>query len=201
MKYLILLMSVFVFSAMSLKSQSPIKQKIEMRIDSIGDAQVKVSMTMTASQWQTWVQSIGNNPAMLKRSMERELPGYFLTDYKLEKNDMERSFDFSFKAYGVCEVDKNGKWIVTTDQKNPDVTELSERKYMMVYTDPVSSIQQTQIIAFPEEANNLSIEQDAFGKTQFEFDMASTSGGINFSMWGGILLCLVGGGWLVKVLV
>lgn len=200
MRRLTLFVSLLVFTTLVLHAQSPLKQKIEMRIDSIGDAQVKVSMSMNANQWQMWLQSVGNNPALLKRNMERQLPGYFLADYNLEKNDMERSFEFSFTAYGVCEVDKNGKWLVTTDQKDPDVTQLSDRKYMMVFTDPTSNLQQTQIIAFPEEAQNVQIEKDAFGKTQFEFDMDSPSGSLNFSLWGGIVLCLIGGGWLIKQL-
>lgn len=200
MRHFTLLVTLLIFTALTQHAQSPLKQKLEMRIDSIGDAQVKVSMEMNASQWQTWLQSVGNNPALLKRNMERQLPGYFLTDYNLEKNDMERSFTFSFKAYGVCEVDKNGKWLVATDQKDPDVTQLSDRKYMMVYTDPASNLQQTQIIAFPAQAKNVQVEKDAFGKTQFEFDMDNPSGSLNFSLWGGILLCLIGGGWLVKQL-
>lgn len=200
MKRLIIFL-LFASATTFLQAQEPLKQKIEMRIDSIGDAMVTVSMQMNANQWQMWLNSVGNNPAILKRNMERTLPGYFLTDFNLEKNDMERSFVFKFKAYGVCDVDKKGKWIVTTDQKDPDVTKLDDKKYMMVYTDMSSNVQQTQILDFPDEADNISIEKDAFGQTQFEFDMATANGDINFLFWGGIMLCVVGGGWLVKELV
>ena len=200
MKKIILFIALIV-PALLVQAQEPLKQKIDMRIDSIGDAMLKVSMTMNANQWQMWVQSVGNNPALLKRSMERELPGYFLDDFNLEKNDMERSFEFSFKAYGVCQVDKKGRWIVTTDQKNPDITELTDHKYMMVYTDAVNNLQQTQIIEFPSEATDISVEEDAFGKTQFEFDMDATKGGVNYLFLGGIVLCVIGGGWMVKELV
>lgn len=200
MKRAILFLALIV-PALLVQAQEPMKQKIDMRIDSIGDALIKVSMTMNANQWQMWVQSVGNNPALLKRSMERTMPGYFLDDFNLEKNDMERSFEFSFKAYGVCQVDKKGRWIVTTDQKDADITQLTDHKYMMVYTDLASNIQQTQIIEFPSERKDISVETDAFGMTQFEFDMDATQGGMNYMFWGGILLCVVGGGWMVKELV
>lgn len=188
----------FLVMALFVWSQEPIKQKLEMRLDSVGNANIKVTMELNASQWQIWLQSTGNNPAMLKRQMERSLPAYFLDDFELKKDDMKRTFAFTFNAYGVCKVDKKGRWILTTDQKDPDITELSDRKYMMMYTEMASNLQQTQIITFPDEASNISIEKDAFGKTQFVFDMNTPGSGFSYLLWGGIALCLIGGGWIVR---
>ena len=183
--------------AMGLMAQTePLKQKLEIRLDSIGNANFKDSMTMNATQWQVWLHSVGNNPAVMKRMMERALPGYFLDDFDLQKNDMERSFEFIFKAYGVCEIDRHGKWIMNTEEKNADITTLSERKFMMVTMDTENNIQNTQYLDFPKEAKNIIISQDAYDNTQFEFDMASPGPQKGWMLWSGIGLLLLGGGWL-----
>jgi len=194
MKKIVFTSLVFLFSLLSAQSQE-MKQKLEMRIDSLGDARIIASMTMNASQWQGFIQTEGNNPALMKRSMERALPGYFLDNFEMKKNDMERSFEFSFKAYGVCQVNKKGKWIVNTEQKNPDITSLTDHKYMMVINDEETKIQITQFIEFPKNAKNIILSKDAFEKAQFEFDM-NTSGATNaFPFWAGIALALIGAVW------
>ncbi len=175
-------------------------QKIDMKIDSLGNAKINVSMTMTATQWQVWLQTIGNNPAIMKREIERSMPAYFLGDYKLEKNDMERSFNVSLMAYGVCEVDKRGNWTIDTDQKDANLTEITDHKYMLVSTPPElgGNIQQTFTIDFPEAAKNIKVDKDTFGKTIFKFDMENSTAGFNLMLWAGVLLLLIGGSWLVK---
>lgn len=182
-----------------IQAQEMLKTKMEMRIDSIGDAIIKVSTTMNAQQWQMWSQTYGNNPALLKRSMEKELPGYFLDNYNLEKNDMDRSFTFTFKAYGACNVNKKGIWIVNTDQKKPDLTKITDYKYMMVSNDMENGLQETVVIEFPESARNIEEAKDAFDKTQFEFEMKGGEAGINWMLWIGILLAAAGGGWAVFI--
>lgn len=188
---------VMLLYAFVLHAQELLKPKMELRIDSVGNAQIKVSMSLNANQWQVWTQSIGNNPALLKRNMERELPGYFLDNFNLVKNDMERSFVFTFNAYGVCMVNKKGIWIVGTDQKNPDITKISDRKYMMVSTDVMNNLQQTQIIEFPLSAINIREAKDAYNKTQFEFEMGVPRTGLNMIFWIGVLLTVMGGGLII----
>ena len=185
-------------ASMSLYSQS--QQKIEMKIDAVGNAKITVSMTMNAQQWQLWNSNYGNNQSGLKRELERSMPAYFMDDFKLEKDDMNRSYTLSLNAYGVCEINKRGKWIVDTDQKNAQLTELTTHKYMLVSSPPEygGQLQQTFIIELPEDAKGIKIDKDAFEKTIFRFDMDAPSSGFNLMRWAGILLIVVGGGWAGK---
>jgi hypothetical protein len=193
--FLILLIVFWVFPLLA--QIEPLRQRIDMRIDSIGNAYMKVSMTMNAGQWQMWLQSGGNNPAIMKRTMERALPGYFLDEFNLVRNDMERSFEFSFKAYGACQVNRRGKWIVNTEQKNAEITTLTDRKYMMASMDAMNNLQITQFLDFPSEARNITISKDAYDRTQFEFDMDSPAHKTGATFWIGLLLILSGSGWLL----
>lgn len=187
---------VFVFALILFSGYGQqMQQKIEMRIDSIGNAKVAVSMNMNAQEWQSWLAGVGSNPAILKREIERSMPTYFLDDFDLKKNDMERSFSLTFKAYGVCNIDKRGNWILETDQKNANLTELTEHKYMLVSSPPEfgGTMQQTFIVEFPKAAHNIDIDKDAFGESVFKFKMKDSSSGINYLRWAGIALIVVGG--------
>lgn len=198
MKKLFLLTAAILLLANTLSmGQQQMKQHITMRLDSIGNATITLSMKMNAASWQMWLQTYGNNPAALKRQMEQEMPAYFLDDFKLEKKDMDRSFVFSVKAYGVCKVDKQGNWILETDEKNVELTKLSDQKYMYVATPPEfgGQVQQTNIIEFPEEAQGIDIGTDAYGKTQFKFKMEQSSSGVDGLRWAGILMLLTGAVW------
>lgn len=175
-------------------------QNIEMNIDRLGNANMKVAMKMNAQQWQMWNSNFGNNPAALKREIERSMPSYFLDDFKLEKEDMKRSFELTVKAYGVCKIDKRGNWSFETDEKDANLTELTKTKYMLVSSPPEygGQLQQTFIVNFPEEAFEIEVDEDSYGETVFEFKMKEPSQGVNILRWAGILFVLIGGGWAGK---
>lgn len=194
-----LLLSIFLLNALLLYSQQS-QQNIEMKIDKIGNAKVTVSMKMTALQWQQWNGMFGNNPSALKREIERSMPAFFVDDFKFEKDDMNRSFTLSLNAYGACKIDKRGKWIMETDQKDAQLTEITEHKYMLVSSPPEygGAMQQNYTILFPEEAHNIKTDTDAFGKSVFEFKMDHPSNSLNLVRWSGLFLMVVGCGWFGK---
>ena len=198
-KYYSILFAVLLLSGGINAQQS--QQKIEMKIDSIGNAKITMSMTMTAQEWQNWLSNLGNNPAALKRAIERSMPAYFLDDFKLDKDDMNRSFTLSVNAYGACKIDKRGKSILETDEKNANVTELTDHKYMLVSSPPEygGTLQQTFLVEFPEAAQNIKVDKDAFGKSVFDFKMdGPTSGSFNLMRIAGLALLIIGGGWAGK---
>jgi hypothetical protein len=196
----ITLTATLAFSAL-LSAQS-LQQKIDMNIDALGNAAISIAMTLPAQQWQMWNQNFGNNPSALKRDIERSMPGYFLEDFKLEKNDMERSFTVSLSAPGICKVDKKGRWILESDERDAQITELSERKFMMVKSPQEfgGGMQQTTMVTFPEQASNVKLEKDALGKTIFRFEMDGPVGASGILLWVGIALLVAGFSWLLFVL-
>lgn len=191
----IIITTVFLFQIVISSSQQT-QQNINIKIDAIGNAQLEISMTMNAQQWQMWTTNLGNNPAALKREIEKSMPAYFLDDFKLGKDDMNRSFSLKLNAYGLCKINKKGKWSIDTDQKNAQITKIDDHKYLL-NSSPMEfggQIQQTYVIDFPEEANSIEVEKDAYGQTVFEFKMDNSSTDINYMRWSGIVLLVMGGG-------
>ena len=184
MKSIIKITILCLFSISIMNGNSQSQQKIEMKIDDVGNAKLNISMTMKAQEWQVWNSNYGNNPSALKLDMEHAMPAYFLDNFKLEKDDMNRSFNLSLNAYGVCEINKRGKWIVDTDQKNAQLTELTKNKYMLVssLSEYGGQLQQTYIIELPENAKKIKTDKDAFGKSIFEFEMCYNNIGVVFKV-------------------
>lgn len=198
--YQFFIITLFTIVSTSLSARQS-QQKIEMQLDNIGNTKIIVSMTMNAMEWQNWTATVGNNPAALKREMQRAMPAYILDDFKLEKDDMNRSFKLSLNAYGTCKIDKRGNWILETDQKKAQLTKLTDYKYMLVSSPPEfgGNIQQTFIIEFPNEANNIKTDTDAFGQSIFKFKMNTPSSPLNMIRWAGLLFIIVGGAWAGKL--
>ena len=177
-------------------SQNVNDQKIDIVIDELGNANMNISMEMNASEWQNWQSMYGSNPAALKRSMERGMPQYFLGDFNLEKDEMNRSFNFKVTAFGICDINKKGVWTLNSEKKRPNITELSERKFMLVNVEQqgTSSIQQTTTISFPETAEDIKIEKNAFDQTVFNFKMNNSTASSPLLAYLGGMLILTGGG-------
>ena len=186
----------FILVFLSIASWANSQQKVSVKIDEIGNAKIEITATMNAQQWQVWLANLGNNPAALKHEIESSMPAVFLDNFKLSKDDMNRSFTLSLNAYGLCKINKKGKWIIETDQKNAQITELDDGKYMLM-SNPADGLgQQTYLIEFPDEAKKIKIDEDAFGQTIFKFDMNNSTSNLNITRWAGILLLLIGGGMI-----
>ena len=190
---------IFLLSCVLTHAQSG--QKINVKLDSIGNARFSIEVKLSAQEWDVWNSSYGNNPAMIKRELERSMPAYFLDDFNLEKNDMERSFRLDFNGYGVCEIDKKGKWIINTDQKNAEITDMNNNKYMLVSQPEPNSGQVMMTLQFPDEANKIKQDKDAFGNSIFSFKMDGNHGKSNYFGLGGIILILLGIGGIVWKLI
>ncbi|HCF62964.1 MAG TPA: hypothetical protein PLE75_08340 [Ferruginibacter sp.] len=167
LKYIaIILFAVFSLSISNAQNVPTLKQSIELKIDELGNATMSVSMKMTASQWDYFKKTTALNLSSFKRTMEMEMPKYYLTDFKVDQDEMERTVKVHIKALGVVTLDKNGKWIAELETKDPDISKLTDRTFLMTSTLVTNGglIEQTQKIFLPDNAKNGKIEKDSFGK-------------------------------------
>ncbi|MEP7252016.1 MAG: hypothetical protein ABI683_06535 [Ginsengibacter sp.] len=171
-----------------------LKQVFDITMDDLGNAEVEVSMKLNASQWDAFKRNMGNNTSVLKRGMIDALPKYYLTDFNYSEEQMDRTYKMKFKVLGLCTTNKNGKWEAELESKNPDITKLSDKEFVMTQ-DMMSDgmlIQQTQKLHLPSGASDAKVEKDSFGKAMLTYStgpgMVHTA--INI---GGILLIICGG--------
>ena len=78
---------------------------------------------------------------------------------------MDRTYKMKFKVLGLCTTSKNGQWEAKLNSKNPDITKLSDREFIV--TEEMMSgggvIRQTQKIHLSSNASGAKVEKDSFG--------------------------------------
>jgi hypothetical protein len=176
-----------------------IKQIFDITMDDLGNAAVEVTMKLNASQWDMYKKNIGNNTSVIKRSMETALPKYYLSNFNYSEDQMERTYKIKFNLAGLTTVNGNGKWEGKLDSKDPDITKLSDREFVMASNMMMNGtlFQVTEKIHLPPDAEGAKIEKDSFGKAVLTY---STGGGMmsKATLFIGIALMLAGGGLFFK---
>jgi hypothetical protein len=175
----------------------PDKLNVKFTITPLGDAHIDVSKTMDALHWDNYKQMIGSNPDIWKRQMERYFPGYFLQNFNYKEDVMNRSWTLSFDALGFSKVNSKGKWQIDLNSKNPDVTKLSDRNFVVNTnaTNGYAISQEIDNVTFPDAAYNVIQDKDAEGKALFTYEISSIgSGGYTgwISLIFGFLLLVAG---------
>ncbi len=177
-------------------AQEPIKgtkQKLDIKMDELGNADITITMKLNASQWDMFKRNAGNNTSNLKREVEKGMPKYYLKDFKYSEDQMERTYKLEMNALAAAYVDKNGKWRAELDSKDPDIMKINETQYKLDanFSGPAGFIEQTMQIYLPSNAKNSKIEKDSFGKAVLTYE--SGGGWLSLLFTGaGILLILAG---------
>ncbi len=200
MKRTFLIFILAIMAAWTTQAQQQIdalKQNIDFHIDSLGNAHIAVRMNLNASQWNNFKATIGNNVAILKRSMERALPSYFLDNFKYSEDAMNQSYTLQFDALGVSKIDQKGRWIAELDSKSPDVTRIADRLYLVHSTTSSGGelIEQNIKVSFSDGSSNIKVDKDAFGKAYFSFKQPTPSARSIFWVFSGGLFLVAGLAW------
>ncbi|HLK27466.1 MAG TPA: hypothetical protein VKT28_02710 [Puia sp.] len=180
----------------------PAKLNVKWGLNTLGDAHIETSMSMDAAQWDNYKKTIGSNPDILKRQMERTFPGYFLQNFNYKEDVMNRGWTLSFDALGLSRINSKGLWQVDLNSKNPDVTKLSDKNYVLTsnYATGGSLMQEIDNITFPDGASDVKQDKDAFGKAMFIYSSSPGGGSGGWLTLGlGALLLIIGAIMFVRV--
>jgi hypothetical protein len=189
---LIFIFSTAYFNSFSQASEKGYKVNMEMNADEKGDIEVVATTKYNAQYWDYMKANRTLEPSIMKTTMLRVFPKYKLIDFDIKSDEMERTATVKFKVLGSMKMDDNGKWIADLETKNPDITKISDTKFMLV--DEASS--QTMKINLPSSASGAKIEKDNFGKAILTYTAPVSGGGMgNIIKYLGILVA-AGGAFL-----
>jgi hypothetical protein len=165
------------------------KINMEMNVDEKGDVAVTINVKYNAQFWDQVKQNRGNDASVVKNTWKKQFPKYHLTEFDIKSDDMERTSISKFKILGLLNLDENGKWIADLDTKNPDITKVSDRQFLLI--DEATA--QTVKINLPESVSNAKVEKDNFNKAVLTYTAPIRSGGGNIIKYAGILSIVAGG--------
>lgn len=184
--------ATFTFTATAQELPKGLKTTMDMNVDEKGDFEVVMTTKYNAQYWDYMKGNRLLEPSIMKTNLIRVFPKYKLTEFDVKNDEMERTSNVKFKILGALKLDDNGKWIADLETKNPDITKISDTKFMLV--DETTG--QTMKINLPSSASNAKVEKDNFGKAILTYSAPVTGGGMgNIIKYLGILVA-AGGAFL-----
>ena len=198
LKYYFIAVFICCFGATAQAQDKGYKINMEMTVDEKGDAALDVSIKYNAQLWDVIKQNHNADASVLKNTWKRQFPKYQLTEFDIKNNEMEKTVISKFKILGMMKLDDNGKWIASLDQKDPNITKISDNQFLLV--DEATAM--TLKLNLPKGASNAKIEKDTFGKSNLTYTAPVSGGGagniikyLGFLVAaGGIFLFFKGGG-------
>ncbi len=190
MKKVVLILWIILLS-LSVRAEK-IVINLDIKVTDKGNAKVVYSMKATAMQWKQLMAVYGNNPALMKREIIDSLPGYELANFNFKRDDMNRTFKFSFDAKGVVKYLGNGKWQFEYDKK-ATAKKINETQWFFTNTeDQGGSLLETDTtLTLPKGAKDVKTTVNEFGKNVLEYTLKPPTH-INWLLIIGILLFLAG---------
>ena len=179
----------------------PKKLNVKWELNALGDARVEASTVLDAAGWDNFKKTIGNNPDILKRQMERTFPGYYLQNFHYKDDAMSREWTLSFDVLGLSKINSKGSWTVDLNSKDPDVTKLSDHNYVVTsnFAAQGSLLQEIDYVSFPRAASNIKQEKNTFGKAIFTYTLTPGGGLGEWSVLGlGVIFMIAGVLMLVR---
>ena len=168
------------------------KTTFDMTMDKSGTVICEVTNKYNAAFWDNWTKYVGTNTSIINNGLRQLFPKYHLSDFKHSQDANERSNTVKFKIDGMMNVNKSGKWEAELDQKDPNITKVSNTEWLLVDGG------ETMKIHLPSGTKNSKVEKNSFGKAMLTYPV-STGGGMNAILkYGGILIALAGVGLFIR---
>ena len=190
------------YSQVTPEDPTSLVQDFTVNLDKLGNATMVLTQKMNASQWATFKTSqVYNDPAMAKRDMERSMSTYVIDDFKRDMDEMNRQVTLTLKVISYAQYKGNGQWSLKIDSKNPQVTKLTDKAYMITGNAVMgnSLVQQIFKIYFPGGASDVKQTTDEFGKAIFTYNAGG--GFASYLKWNnivGLVLILAAAYLLIK---
>lgn len=82
-----------------------------------GSLNLAVEMTFDAAPWRVWKAQVGDEPSRLRAMMKHQFSAYVIDDFKLEKDDMNRTAKVTMRSSAGPELRKDGRFRIAIDKE------------------------------------------------------------------------------------
>ncbi|MEM1261007.1 MAG: hypothetical protein AAGH76_01290 [Pseudomonadota bacterium] len=166
-----------------------IMQEGEFTIDNVGRADITITTSLNAQEWQGWMQIYGNAQHVMKRDMENSFSTYYVDDFAMDRKDSDREFTISMSAHGAAVYRGNDRWDMDLD-KGIRARQLNDKQWLVQMTQDEGGalIQQDFTINLPEATVSSELATGELGQEVIRYVMPVEEGG------GGSTMLYAGGG-------
>jgi hypothetical protein len=183
---------LIVSPALRSQQETPvIQQDIEIVVDRLGNADLSARFTLPAAQWQMWKQTYGGNESLLKRDFQHQYSAVVLKDFRLERDDMNRTATLRMKGEANAEYRGNGQWEVELE-KGLRGTKVSDAEWHFTRTSTESGavLQQNFVLKLPEGARGTAEATSELGVPVLKYELKPQARSPLLLVLGGVLALL-----------
>jgi hypothetical protein len=172
-----------------------------MKLNEIGDCEIKINFILTAAQYATWNQKYGQNPSLLRRDMGKLVSQYDTHDWVVDAKPMERQVSISVGAHGVVSHKGNGNYQFEVP-KNWRGGQINNNAIDYNYAEslgPGMLAQYNCKVILPASATGIKDDTGESGERIVRYSVPITAGGKSGWTWVvltilGVMLLFVGAG-------
>jgi hypothetical protein len=157
------------------QQETPIvQQDIEVVVDRLGNADVSARFTLPAAQWRMWDQVYGQNQSLMKRDFEHQYSAVVLHDFKLERDEMNRTATLRMKGEANAEYRGQGQWEVELE-KGLRSTRVSDTQWHFTKTSSEGGVvlQQNFILKLPKGTKGAQEGMNELGVPVLKYELAA----------------------------
>ncbi len=172
-----------------------INTDVAVKVNPYGDGTMTVTFRLSASQWENWREEYGDHPDLLKRDFKRRFAKYALDDFKLERNDMDRTAVATITARAITAVRQDGYRAI---EINKEARFVSNSALDWIFesvsqSSPYSPIvTETTRIELPPGATNVRVENEGSGPQHLVYQLPENGNNDGMLFWSGIAAIALG---------
>lgn len=133
-------------------------------LGSDGSLQLAMEMTFDAAAWRQWKSQVGDEPSRLRAMMKHQFSAYVVDDFKLEKDDLNRTAKISMRSPAGPELRKDGRFRIPIEKEFRLVNNTG-REWFFSGNNPYAN-NSLQTIRFVLPANAQGVALNAAGSAE-----------------------------------
>ncbi len=122
-----------------------------------GSLALTLEMTFDAAPWRIWKSQVGDEPSRLRAMMKHQFSAYIIDDFKMEKDDLNRTARVSIRSSAGAELRKDGRFRVAIDKDYRLVNNTGRQWFFSGNNPHANNSLQTIRLTVPENATNVTL--------------------------------------------
>ena len=114
----LLVLAALVLLPVSVRAQAaPKTANIIQDVASDGSIALSVEMSFDAAAWRQWKSQVGDDPSRLRAMMKHQFSALVIDDFKLEKDDLNRTAKLTMRSPAGPELRKDGRFRIAIEKE------------------------------------------------------------------------------------
>lgn len=193
----LLVLAALVLLPVSLRAQAaPKTANIVQDVASDGSIALAVEMSFDAAAWRQWKSQVGDDPSRLRAMMKHQFSALVIDDFKLEKDDLNRTAKLTMRSPAGPELRKDGRFRIAIEKEFRLVNN-NGREWFFSGNNPLANNSlQTIRIVMPANAVGVTLVGPGNTDQGLIYSLKVPAGKSRYFVMAGAVLALMGAGAL-----